>query len=185
MEWVAGTAADGMRWRREYLRITYGCGAYRPYEGLVREAAVAGGLPGSRADDLTARWHELQPWPEVGTVLGALAGRGLLFGIATNCSVALGARAAQRLGVPVDAVITAEEAGFYKPNPAPYRAVLSRLGTEPARTLFVAGSPADVPGAAWVGMQVFWHNRARLPAIADAPAPLAVADTLHGLLDLV
>ena len=109
-----------MRWRREYLRLTYGCGVYRPYEDLVREAATAGGLPGSRADDLTARWDELQPWPEAATVLRALAGRGLLLGIATNCSAALGGRAAQRLGVPVDAVVTAEEVGFYKPHPAPY-----------------------------------------------------------------
>ena len=32
-------------------------------------------------------------------------------------------------------------------------------------------------------MPVFWHNRgARLP---PTPAPLAVADTLHGLVDLV
>jgi len=36
---VAGSADDGMKWRRRYLEITYGCGAYRPYETLVREAA--------------------------------------------------------------------------------------------------------------------------------------------------
>ena len=28
---VAGSAADGMRWRRRYLEITYGCGTYSPY----------------------------------------------------------------------------------------------------------------------------------------------------------
>ena len=36
---VAGSPENGMKWRRRYLGITYGCGAYRPYETLVREAA--------------------------------------------------------------------------------------------------------------------------------------------------
>jgi hypothetical protein len=29
---VAGSASEGMTWRRRYLEITYGCGPYRPYE---------------------------------------------------------------------------------------------------------------------------------------------------------
>ena len=36
---VAGSPGEGMKWRRRYLEITYGCGPYRPYETLVREAA--------------------------------------------------------------------------------------------------------------------------------------------------
>ena len=44
---VAGSPEDGMKWRRRYLEITYGCGAYRPYETLVREAARDVGLPES------------------------------------------------------------------------------------------------------------------------------------------
>lgn len=42
---VAGSDANGLRWRKRYLDITYGCGGYRPYEALVREAAVEAGLP--------------------------------------------------------------------------------------------------------------------------------------------
>ena len=34
---------------------------------------------------------------------------------------------------------------------------LAELG--PERTLFVAGSASDVPGAGGLGMPVFWHNR--------------------------
>ena len=104
--------------------------------------------------------------------------------VATNCSIPLGRRAADRVGVPLAAVVTSEEAGFYKPRPEPYRAVLDRLGTDPARTLFVAGSPADIPGASGVGMPVFWHNRAGLPFVAHAARPLLIADTLHPLMDL-
>jgi hypothetical protein len=52
-----------MRWRRRYLEITYGCGSYRPYETLVREAAADVGCrkPRRRAGAALA---ELQPWPE-------------------------------------------------------------------------------------------------------------------------
>ncbi len=182
---AAESDGDGLRWRRAYLRLTYGCGVYRPYEDLVREAAIEVGLDERHAAALTARWDELQPWPEVCAVLGALARRGLPLAIVTNCSVPLGREAAARVGVPLAAVVTAEEAGFYKPRPEPYRALLERLGTDPARTLFVAGSPADIPGASSVGMPVFWHNRAGLPFVADAARPLLVADTLHPLAELM
>ncbi len=182
---AAGSAIDGFRWRRAYLRLTYGCGAYRPYEDLVREAATEVGLGEEQAEALTKLWGELQPWPEVPYVLGELVRQGIPLAVATNCSVPLGLGAADRVGVPLAAVVTSEEVGFYKPRPEPYRAVLDRLGTDPARTLFVAGSPADIPGASGVGMPVFWHNRAGLPFVAHAARPLLIADTLHPLLDLV
>ena len=43
----------------QYLRH----GLYRPYEALVREAAVEVGLPASLADRLIERYGELAPWP--------------------------------------------------------------------------------------------------------------------------
>ena len=36
---AAGSETKGRAWRAEYLRLTYGCGAYQPYEQLVRLAA--------------------------------------------------------------------------------------------------------------------------------------------------
>lgn len=182
---AAGSEADGMRWRRAYLELTYGCGAYRPYEGLVREAAIKADVATSAADALFAQWGTLRSWPEVPRVLSDLAIRGVRLGVATNCSTTLGRQAVERVAVPFAAVVTAEEVGYYKPRPEPYRAVLDRLGTDPARTLFVAGSPADIPGATGVGMPVFWHNRAKLPLVADTARPLLIADTLEPLAELV
>jgi 2-haloalkanoic acid dehalogenase type II len=180
---VAGSEEVGMRWRRKYLEITYGCGAYRPYPALVEEAAVAAGYPASLAQHLVARWQELQPWPEVPDVLAEL-GKRIPLAVATNCSAVLGAQAARRTGGAFKAVITAEVAGFYKPRPEPYRAVLAALGTRPARTLFVAGSASDVPGAQGVGMPVFWHNRIGLAAVGSAK-PDFTARALVPLLDIV
>ena len=157
---VAGSDADGLRWRRRYLEITYGCGAYRPYETLVREAAHDVGLPERLGDELEERWDQLSPWPEAPAVLEKIP---VPLAVATNCSNRLGLRAAGRVGVLFSLVETAESVGFYKPRPEVYRAVLQKLGTVPQRTLFVAGSASDVPGAKGVGMPVYWHNRVGLP----------------------
>ena len=180
---VAGSEEAGMRWRRKYLEITYGCGAYRPYPTLVEGAAVAAGYPSSFAASLVARWDELEPWPEAAMVLAGLAER-VLLAVATNCSAALGASAAKRAGGKFRVVITAEDSGYYKPRPETYQAVLAALGTVPARTLFVAGSASDVPGAQAVGMPVFWHNRIGLPSVGAA-RPEFTAQSLQPLLDIV
>jgi 2-haloalkanoic acid dehalogenase type II len=162
---VAGSSEGGMRWRRRYLEITYGCGTYRPYEILVGEAARDAGLPVQAAAELERRWGELKPWPEAGAVLRKAT---VPLAVATNCSARLGRQAADLVGVPFKVIATAESVGFYKPRPEVYRAVLQRLGTSPDRTLFVAGSASDVPGAKAVGMPVYWHNRVGLPPRDDA-----------------
>ena len=182
---VAGSDDVGLAWRRVYLTLTYDAGAYSPYEDLIREAARQAGVDGARADALIARWGELEPWPEAPRVVRELRANGLRIGVATNSSVALAKIAVACVGAPVDAVVTAEEAGYYKPRPEPYRLALQRLGVEAHDTLFVAGSAADVPGASAVGMPVFWHNRMRLPAADRRVTPLRVADSLEPLVDVV
>ena len=162
---VAGSEEAGMRWRRRYLEITYGCGSYRPYETLVHEAAADVGLPEGLGGELERRWLELQPWPEAAAVLKTIP---VPLAVATNCSIRLGPQAADRVGVPFRIVETAESVGFYKPRPEVYRAVLQELGTPAERTLFVAGSASDVPGAKSLGMPVYWHNRVGLPPRDDA-----------------
>jgi HAD superfamily hydrolase (TIGR01509 family) len=105
-------------------------------------------------------------------------------GVVTNCSEELRQRAAARVGVPFDTVVTAEAAGAYKPRPEPHTLALQRLDVPPSRTLFVAGSPSDITGAAGVGMRVWWHNRLRLP-LGEHHPPLAEHDSLEPLLAIV
>ncbi|WP_428484539.1 HAD family hydrolase [Rhodopila sp.] len=178
----AGDKRLGRRWRARYLELTYGCGAYQPYEELVAKAAREAGLPSAAPAALHADWDSLAAWPEVPGVLSGLRARGLGLGVVTNCSIELGRRAAARCGVPFDVVVTAEEVGFYKPRPEPYRAVLAALDVDARDALFVAGSSADVPGATAVGMTVVWHNRIGLPP-RPGPAPKRDAATLDAALD--
>jgi 2-haloacid dehalogenase len=179
---VAGES--GFAWRKAYLRRCYSAGAYVPIEQIAIDSARDAGLPESHGSELIARWDELAPWPEARETLEAL-GKQVRLGIVTNCSEALGRRAAALLGVPFAAITTAERAGFYKPDLRTYRAALEALGTAPARTLFVAGSPGDVGGASAAGMDVFWHNRRGLPLPAGSPQPLAEERSLRPLLEVV
>ena len=181
---VAGNAADGERWRAAYLRNTYRTGRYRAYELLVAEAAAEVGLPRRLADDLTAGYASLQPWPEVPAVLGA-AGAAVPLGIVTNCSEALGRTAAARIGVDFAVIVTAERAGFYKPHPRPYRIALAALGLAPERCLFVAGSPYDLFGTSKLRLATYWHDRVGMAAPPGAPAPLQRETRLLPLLDLL
>jgi len=178
---VAGSAERGRAWRAEYLRLTYGCGTYVPYEKLVREAALATGLPGDAADALEARWLELPPWSGAQAALDALAGRTKL-GVVTNCSIRLGRQAASRLQVHWDCVVTAEEAGCYKPDPRPYRQALAALGVAPGEAAFVAGSGYDLFGTSAVGLRTYWHNRVGLSRPEGAPQAALERSTLDDLL---
>lgn len=178
---VAGSEAKGRAWRAEYLRLTYGCGSYVAYEQLVRDAAVATGLPGSMADALEARWLELPPWSGAQATLDRLQGRTKL-AVVTNCSIRLGTQAAERFATPWDCVVTAEEAGCYKPDPRPYRLALAKLGVAPQDAAFVAGSGYDLFGTTAVGLSTYWHNRVGLARPDGAPDAALERPTLDDLL---
>ncbi|TGD96612.1 HAD-IA family hydrolase [Methylobacterium nonmethylotrophicum] len=178
---IAGDDALGRRWRAEYLRITYRTGGYQPYEDLVAQAAEAVGLPRGAAAELGERYGELRPWPGVTQALRALIRASVPLGIVTNCSERLGRIAAECVGVDVAVLVTAERAGFYKPDPLPYRLGLREIGVAAPRCLFVAGSPYDLAGTATVGLPTYWHDRSGLTPPPGTPAPLARATTLDGL----
>ena len=91
------------------------------------------------------------------------------------------ALAAARLRHHWDCVVTAEEAGYYKPDPHPYR-WRSPLGVEADDAAFVAGSGYDLFGTVRVGLRTYWHNRVGLPRPAGAPPPEIESNNLDGLV---
>jgi 2-haloacid dehalogenase len=182
---VAGGPAAGLKWRTAYLRLTYGAGAYRPYETLVAESAMEVGLSSELAAALATRFVELRPWPEAAAAFAPLVEARIPIGIATNCSESLGNIAAARADIPFATRVTAERAGFYKPHPRPYELALAELQVEPERCLFIAGSAYDLSGAHRVGMPIWWHDRIRMDKPADAPEPLRHTHRLDGLAAFV
>jgi 2-haloalkanoic acid dehalogenase type II len=178
---AAGSGQSGRAWRAAYLRLTYGCGRYIPYEQLVRDAAAEVGLPESAALALEEDWQNLKPWPGAIEALQALAPHCKL-AVVTNCSTRLGVQAAMLFPIDWDAIVTAEEAGVYKPDPQPYRLALDKLGVQAHEAAFVAGSSYDMFGTAAVGLRTYWHNHAGLPLVAGAQAPDIEAPALDQLL---
>ncbi len=179
-ERVAGDPERGRRWRQVSLRMVTSSGAYRPYEEIVSEATAEMGLPAVKTKELLQRWGELEPYPDAQPALEALRRAGKQLAVVTNCSQRLAELAASRVGVGWDAVVSAEQAGFYKPHPIPYRAGCEALGLPPEHMLFVAGSAHDVPGAASIGLRVFWASRrGALPP--DGAAPWRTAADLSTL----
>jgi 2-haloacid dehalogenase len=185
---VAGDEGLGRAWRRESLRRVTTAGTYRPYEGIVVEAAAAVGASSRQATELLERWvaGALQPWPETPRVLSELAAAGWTTGVVTNCSQRLAEAAAAATGHTFDAIMSAERAGVYKTDPRAYGAGLAAVGNlTPREALFVAGSPHDIPGAGAVGMPVYWSNRFADPVPSGAPMPLRNESNLLALPDFL
>jgi 2-haloalkanoic acid dehalogenase type II len=175
----AGDPEVGKRWHAANQRLLRGA-PYRAFDRLVHESAAEAGLGAIEAQQLLAHWTETDPWPDTAATLVSLGP--LPRFIVTNCSRSLGHAAARKAG-EFTLVMTAEEAGAYKPDPRPYRSALGALGLEGRRVLFVAGSAHDVGGARRAGMDVYWANPLG-PAPPSDAAPLAEAPDFRGLVAL-
>lgn len=138
----------GLTWRDAVTARMIASDAYVPYETLVAEAASQLGLPRTASADLFTRWASMQPRPDA----EALSRLKLPFAFVTNCSSELARTAAARSGLSPQFTLSAEEAGWFKPDPRIYQAACRRLGSAIERTLFVSGSAYDADGASLAGL---------------------------------
>ena len=130
---------------------------------FVRAAGVD--LGGAEFSDEFQAALVFAPLPGVREALARLRSLGLALGVVSNWDCGL-AEHLERLGLRVDVVVTAAEAGVEKPDPAIFRIALERLEARAERALHVGDAPADEEGARRAGM-------------AYAPPPLAdVAERL-------
>ena len=72
----------------------------------------------------------------------------------------------------LDAVLSVEEVGVYKPHPKVYQLAVDRLGVPAAAISFQSSNAWDAHAASAFGMQVVWCNRygqrqERLPGLPD------------------
>ena len=145
---AAGDERRGLAWRDAVTARIAIFPTYEPYEDLVAEAAADVGLPAEAVSELFERWGGMEPWSDS----AALSRLGLPYAFVTNCSKRLARVAAERSRLHPRFVLSAEEAGWYKPDPRIYREACRRLGSSPQSTLFVAGSAYDADGAAAAGL---------------------------------
>jgi FMN phosphatase YigB (HAD superfamily) len=77
-----------------------------------------------------------------------------------------------RVGAAFDVVVTAERAGAYKPDGAPYRLAARELGIPPEDIAYLAGSAFDAVGAERYGFRVTWVNRLADPRPPGFQGPI-------------
>ena len=112
--------------------------------------------------------------PEVPEVLHRLKTAELATAILSNGSPAM-LRAAvdgAAIGELLDAVLSVEEVGVYKPHSKVYQLAVDRLGVAAGVILFVSSNAWDAFAASAFGMRVAWCNRyaqrrERLPGSPD------------------
>ena len=74
-------------------------------------------------------------------------------------------RAVSGLGIPVDRVISAEQAGYYKPHSGVYQHSIKELGLPGEQVLHVAAHAWDIRGARAAGMAGAYINRYDIPYV--------------------
>lgn len=68
-------------------------------------------------------------------------------------------------------IVSADEVGLSKPDPAPFLTALERAGVEPQQALHIGDHPVDdIAGARAVGLHTLWFNRLGLTWSGDEPA---------------
>ncbi|MBY6154157.1 haloacid dehalogenase type II [Vannielia litorea] len=114
---------------------------------------------------LMALYFELSAYAEVPEMLTELKAAGFATAILSNGSPEMLAGAVTSAGVGgvLDAVISVEDVGVFKPDRRVYDLVGTTLKVEPAEVLFVSSNGWDAAAAAGYGFQTAWVNRAGLP----------------------
>ncbi len=146
----------------------------RCYDGLaVRFAFEPDASARAAFADAVGDWP---PFPDSPDALARLKERFRL-GVITNCDDDLFARSNARLGVEFDWVITAQQAGAYKPSPRGFETAFARMDVPRERILHVAQSLFhDHATAKRLGLSTVWIDRRGGRAGGATPAAEAKPD---------
>ena len=140
-------------------------GPYLRYRAVLAQAAegVAADLKAKLPADAAATFADsVGDWPAFPDSTDALRRLHERFrlGVITNCDDDLFARSNERLGVEFDWVVTAQQAGSYKPDPHNFEVAFERLGLPRDQILHVAQSLFhDHVPAKRLGLSTVWINR--------------------------
>jgi 2-haloacid dehalogenase len=128
------------------------------------EAAGLGGDPELR-ERLLALYWQLAAYPEVPGMLAALRADGLGTAILSNGAPSMldGAVESAGIGEMIDAVLSVEAVGVFKPARAVYDLVGETFGVPPGAVLFVSSNGWDAAAGAGYGFDTVWVNRAGEP----------------------
>jgi 2-haloacid dehalogenase len=162
---VFGTCVD---WRARYQprleTVRSGARPWTVLDVLHREAlddvlAAQGADLSTRVrDELNLAWHRLDPWPDTVAGLTRLKERFVIAPV-SNGNIALLVDMARHAGLPWDAILGAELARAYKPQPEAYLRSAEALGIAPGAAMMVAAHNGDLLAAGRLGLMTAFVPR--------------------------
>lgn len=112
------------------------------------------------AEILTSSIGRMPPFPEVVTTLGRFKAAGFKLAIVSNTDDAIIAGNVAQLGGHIDRVITAEQAGAYKPSAQIFRHAWAELDIGMDDLVHICASPhLDLAAARELGFRCVWVDR--------------------------
>ena len=199
----AGVRADWAAvvddWRREYqpaLDRARAGSRWRDLDALQHETLAevldrhGASLPAQERESLLLAWRRLRPWPDTRAGLERLRS-GFRTATLSNGHVGLLVDLFRFGDLRVDAILSAQLADTYKPDPRAYLRAVELLGCEPRQAAMVAAHGGDLVAAARVGLRPIFVCRPREWGPGGGGAPpiglpgLVVADDLEHLADLL
>ena len=136
-------------------------------------------LTGAQESSFRERAHELEPLPGLMDFMEEGRRRGLSLALVTNAprenveAVLL----ALELREVFDEVVLSDEVGNVKPDPAPYREALERLGVAPAEALAFEDSTSGIASAVGAGIPTVGIASTQAPETLEAAGAFMVAKT--------
>ncbi len=169
-------------WRAKQLQYTWlrGLGGHHADFWSVTSDALSFALESLKLDDpalharLMTLYLSLNAYPEVTDTLQRLKAGGKALAILSNGTPRMLASAVNNAGIAdlLDAVLSVEEVGVFKPHPSVYRLAAVRLQLAPEQICFLSSNGWDAYAAKAFGFRAVWCNRfgqapERIPATPD------------------
>lgn len=160
-------------WRQKQLSYAWLrslMGMHAPFwqvtgEALDHAMEALGIADGALRTRLMNLYRDIDAFSEVPGVLAALKAKGLRLAILSNGSPDMLEAAARHSGLDriLEASLSVESVGIFKPDRRIYALASDHFGVAPARIAFFSSNGWDAHGAAHFGFQSVWVNRGALP----------------------
>jgi 2-haloacid dehalogenase len=157
------------------------------FEAALRRALELDGRDAGLAGEALRLLGAMPAFPDAAAALERLRAAGLRLAVLTQSSAHAAERVLRFAGLreAFELVLSADDAGAFKPDGRAYAMALGRVGAEPAGTWFVAGHWWDVAGAAAAGLRTAWISRTDRVYPQAMPDPDIRAPDLAGAVEAI
>ena len=146
-----------------------------------------------KVDDLALRaelmelYLSIPTYDEVPEALAALKAAGVRTGVLSNGAPMMLTAAVNCANITpyLDAVISVEDIGVFKPDPRVYQLAVDKMRLKPGEIAFFSSNAWDIAGAATFGFRAVWCNRAGAPPERLPGAPVAEIRNLTEALPML